>query len=49
MVAAGLYTIELVARDTPSGDYDGEPHLAATSVTVEVDRRRPEVEILSPS
>ena len=48
-VAAGLYTIELVARDTPNGDYDREPHLATTSVTVEVDRRRPEVEILSPT
>ena len=48
-VAAGLYTIELVARDTPNGDYDREPHLAATSVTIEVDRRRPEVEILSPA
>ena len=47
-VAAGLYTIELVARDTPNGDYD-KPHLAATSVTVEVDRLRPQVEILSPT
>ena len=48
-VAAGLYTIELVARDTPNGDYDREPHLATTSVTVEVDRLRPQVEILSPA
>ena len=48
-VAAGLYTIELVARDTPDGDYDREPHLATTSVTVEVDRLRPQVEILSPA
>ena len=48
-VAAGLYTIELMARDTPSGDYDREPHLATTSVTVEVDRLRPQVEILSPA
>ena len=48
-VAAGLYTIELVARDTPSGDYDREPHLATTSVTVEVDRSRPDVEIVSPA
>lgn len=47
-VAAGLYTIELVARDTPNGDYDRE-HLADISVTVEVDRLRPEVEILSPA
>ena len=49
MVAAGLYTIELMARDTPNGNYDKEPHLATTSVTVEVDRHRPEVEILSPA
>ena len=48
-VAAGLYTIELIARDTPNGDYDRKPHLATTSVTVEVDKRRPEVEILSPA
>ena len=48
-VAAGLYTIELVARDTPNGDYDREPHFATTSVTVEVDRLRPQVEILSPA
>ena len=48
-VDAGLYTIELIARDTPNGDYDKEPHLATTSVTVEVDRLRPEVEILSPA
>ncbi len=47
-VAAGLYTIELVARDTPNGDYDRE-HFADTSVTVEVDRLRPQVEILSPA
>ena len=47
-VAAGLYTIELVARDTPNGDYDRE-HLGTTSVTVEVDSLRPEVEILSPA
>ena len=47
-VAAGLYTIELVARDTPNGSYDRQ-HLAATSVTVEVDRLRPQVEILSPA
>lgn len=47
--AAGLYTIELTARDTPNGDYDKEPHLAATSVTVEVDRLRPQVEVLSPA
>ena len=47
-VAAGLYTIELVARDTPNGSYDRE-HLATTSVTVEVDRLRPQVEILSPA
>ena len=49
MVAAGLYTIELIARDTPNGDYDREPHLATTSVTVEVDRSRPDVEIVSPT
>ena len=49
MVAAGLYTIELIARDTPNGDYDREPHLATTSVTVEVDRSRPDVEIVSPA
>lgn len=48
-VAAGLYTIELIARDTPNGDYDTEPHLAIASVTVEVDRLRPHVEILSPA
>ena len=48
-VDAGLYTIELIARDTPNGDYDKEPHLATTSVTVEVDRLRPQVEILSPA
>ena len=48
-VAAGLYTIELIARDTPNGDYDREPHLATTSVTVEVDRSRPDVEIVSPA
>ena len=47
--AAGLYTIELTARDTPNGDYDKEPHLATTSVTVEVDRLRPQVEILFPA
>ena len=47
-VAAGLYTIELIARDTPTGSYDRE-HLADISVTVEVDRLRPEVEILSPA
>ncbi len=47
-VAAGLYTIELVARDTPNGDYDRE-HFADISVTVEVDRLRPQVEILSPA
>ena len=47
-VAAGLYTIELVARDTSNGDYDRE-HFADTSVTVEVDRLRPQVEILSPA
>ena len=47
-VAAGLYTIELIARDTPNGDYDRE-HFANASVTVEVDRLRPEVEILSPA
>ena len=29
--------------------YDREPHLATTSVTVEVDRLRPQVEILSPA
>ena len=48
-VTAGLYTIELIARDTPNGDYDRKPHLATTSVTVEVDRLRPQVEILSPA
>ncbi len=48
MVTAGLYTIELIARDTPNGDYD-KPHLATTSVTVEVDRSRPDVEIVSPA
>ena len=48
-VDAGLYTIELIARDTPNGDYDKEPHLATTLVTVEVDRFRPQVEILSPA
>ena len=48
MVAAGLYTIELIARDTPTGSYDRE-HLADISVTVEVDRLRPQVEILSPT
>ena len=48
-VPAGLYTIELIARDTPNGDYDRKPHLATTSVTVEVDRLRPHVEILSPA
>ena len=47
-VAAGLYTIELVARDTPNGSYDRE-HLATASVTVEVDGLRPQVEILSPA
>ena len=47
-VDAGLYTIELVARDTPNGDYD-KPHFADISVTVEVDRLRPQVEILSPA
>lgn len=47
-VEAGLYTIELVARDTPNGDYDRE-HFADASVTVEVDRLRPEVAILSPT
>ena len=47
-VAAGLYTIELVARDIPNGDYDRQ-HLATTSVTVEVDKLRPQVEILSPA
>ena len=47
-VAAGLYTIELIARDIPNGDYD-RPHPATTSVTVEVDRLRPQVEILSPA
>ena len=47
-VAAGLYTIELIARDTPTGSYDRE-HLGTTSVTVEVDSLRPEVEILSPA
>ncbi len=47
-VPAGLYTIQLVARDTPTGSYDRE-HPAVTSVTVEVDRRRPQVEILSPT
>lgn len=46
-VAAGLYTIELTARDTLNGNYDRE-HFATTSVTVEVDRLRPQVEILSP-
>ena len=47
-VAAGLYTVELIARDTPDGSYDRQ-HLATTSVTVEVDRLRPQVEILSPA
>ena len=47
-VAAGLYTIELIARDTPNGSYD-RSHPADTSVTVEVDRLRPQVEILSPT
>ncbi len=47
-VAAGLYTIELVARDTPNGGFDKQ-HIAATSVTIEVDRVRPQVEILSPA
>ena len=49
MVAAGLYTIELIARDTPNGDYDRKPHLATASVTVEVDKLRPQVKILSPA
>ena len=48
MVAAGLYTIELMARDTPNGDYDRQ-HRATAAVTVEVDRLRPQVEILSPA
>ena len=48
-VTAGLYTIELIARDTPNGNYDREPHLATTSVTVEVDKLRPQVQILSPA
>ncbi len=47
-VTAGLYTIQLVARDTPNGSYD-RIHLSATSVTVEVDGLRPQVEILSPA
>ncbi len=47
-VAAGVYTIELIARDTPNGSYD-RSHPADTSVTVEVDRLRPQVEILSPT
>ncbi len=47
-VAAGLYTIELIARDTPNGDYDRQ-HPATASVTVEVDGLRPQVEILSPT
>ena len=47
-VAAGLYTIELIARDTPNGDYDRE-HLARDRVRVEVDKLRPQVEILSPA
>ena len=47
-VAAGLYTIELIARDTPNGDYDRQ-HRATTLVTVEVDRLRPQVEIRSPA
>ncbi len=47
-VTAGLYTIELITRDTPNGSYDKQ-HLATTSVTVEVDGLRPQVEILSPA
>ena len=47
-VAAGLYTIELMARDTPNGSFD-RVHPAHISITVEVDRLRPEVEILSPA
>ena len=47
-VAAGLYTIQLVARDTPNGIFDRQ-HPATTSVTVEVDGLRPQVEILSPA
>ncbi len=47
-VAAGVYTIELIARDTPNGSYD-RSHPADTSVTVEVDRLRPQVEILYPA
>ena len=47
-VAAGLYTIELMARDAPNGGFDRE-HLAHISVMVEVDGHRPQVEILSPA
>ena len=47
-VDAGLYTIELIARDTPNGDYDRQ-HFSTISVTVEVDRLRPRVEIFSPA
>ena len=47
-VTAGLYTIELMARDAPNGSFDRE-HLAHISVTVEVDGHRPQVEILSPA